>query len=158
AGRHHAERGRDRRLPGAALAGDDDQRTIQEWGLCEQSRGVYRRRDVGSDDADRVSDSYRRCRRMQLRHDPTYFAATRCLPADRRPAVHALYGYVRGADQIADGAAGLLVGDLRRAALDAWERELRDGLVRGSSDHPVIAALVDAGPRHDLPLDLVPQY
>ena len=84
---------------------------------------------------------------MQLRHDPTFFAATARLPREVRPAVHALYGFVRGADEIVDGGAR----DARRA-LDAWEQELEDGRRRGGSDHPVIAALVDAGERHDLPL------
>ena len=37
------------------------------------------------------------------RHDPTYYFATRRLPAELRPATHALYGYVRTADQIVDG-------------------------------------------------------
>lgn len=92
---------------------------------------------------------------MQRRHDPTYYAATACLPRAKRPAVHALYGFVRGADEIADNASR---ADLRRAALDAWQGELERGLASGRSDHPVIAALVDAGPRHDLPLHLMPHY
>lgn len=106
-------------------------------------------------DASAVERSYETCRRMQLRHDPTYYWATRCLPADRRRAVHALYGFVRGADDIADGAAG---PDGRRAALDAWQGELERGLEQGGSAHPVIAALVDAGPRFGLPLEHMPRY
>ena len=89
---------------------------------------------------------------MQLRHDPTYFWATRRLPSEVRPAVHALYGFVRGADELVDGAGPNLDPAARRGALDAWQAELEDGLARGASAHPVIAALVDAGPRHDLPL------
>jgi 15-cis-phytoene synthase len=99
--------------------------------------------------------AYARCRRMQLRHDPTFFAATQRLPRDVRPAVHAVYGYVRAADELVDGPARN--GD-RRAALDAWEHELdaaRDG---APSRHPVIAALVDAGERHDLPLEELRVY
>ncbi len=96
-----------------------------------------------------LRDAYGRCRRMQLRHDPTFFWATALLPADRRPAVHALYGYVRGADELVDSPR--VTGD-RRAKLDAWEHALEEGLERGSSTHPVIAALVDAGARHALPL------
>jgi len=92
---------------------------------------------------------------MQLRHDPTYFAATACLPAERRPALYALYGYVRGADEIADNTG---LNGQRRTALDAWQRELEEGLKRGYSLHPVIGALVDAGPRYGMPLELLPQY
>jgi len=106
----------------------------------------------------RLQESYRTCRRMQRRHDPTYYCATRLLARDVQPAVHALYGFVRGADEIVDGPRRLPPGGPRRAALDAWEAELERGLAAGRSEHPVIAALVDAGPRHGLPLDLLPRY
>jgi phytoene synthase len=102
--------------------------------------------------------AYTRCKRMQLRHDPTFFVATSRLPGDVRPAVHALYGYVRGADQIVDGPRAAADPAERRAALDAWERVLLDGRRAGHSTHPVIAALVDAGARHDLPLDELAVY
>jgi 15-cis-phytoene synthase len=106
----------------------------------------------------RLEDAYRTCRRMQRRHDPTYYWATRALPAHVRPAVHALYGFVRGADELVDGAHRPHDVAARRAALDAWEAELERGLATGRSAHPVIAALVDAGPRHGLPLELLPRY
>lgn len=111
--------------------------------------------NVGAMNEQQVADSYRRCRNMQRRHDPTYYAATSCLPRAKRPAVHALYGFVRGADEIADARDD---PQRRRAALDAWQTALDDGLARGGSAHPVIAALVDAGPRHRLPLHLMPRY
>ena len=49
--------------------------------------------------------AYETCRRMHKRHDPTYYWATRRLPAAIRPATHALYGYVRMADEIVDGTS-----------------------------------------------------
>jgi phytoene synthase len=108
---------------------------------------------------DRALDqSYETCRRMHRRHDPTYYWATRRLPRDIRPATHALYGYVRTADEIVDGPGRPASADARRAALDAWERELHDGLVRGRSPHPVVGALVDAGRRHRLPLGELRTY
>ena len=67
----------------------------------------------------RLAESYRTCRRMQRRHDPTYYCATRCLPRDVRPAVHALYGFVRGADEIVDGPTRLPPGAAAPRALDA---------------------------------------
>lgn len=80
------------------------------------------------------------------------------LPGEVRPAVHALYGFVRGADEIVDGPRRLPAGEPRRAALDAWEAELERGLSAGRSDHPVVAALVDAGRRHRLPLEQLDRY
>lgn len=103
-------------------------------------------------------DAYDRCRRMQRRHDPTFYLATLRLPAHVRPAIHAVYGYVRGADEIVDGRGRDSSPERRRAALDAWEDELLRGLAAGWSDHPVISALVDAGVRHDLPLDELRVY
>jgi phytoene synthase len=106
----------------------------------------------------RLRESYRTCRRLQRRHDPTFWCATQCLPRDVRPAVHALYGFVRGADEIVDGAGRPPAGAPRRAALDAWHDALLRGVADGRSDHPVIAALVDAGRRHRLPLHLLDRY
>jgi phytoene synthase len=106
-----------------------------------------------------VQESYRTCRRLQRRHDPTYYAATSCLPRDVRPAVHALYGFVRGADEIVDDPGRRYpTPAARRAALDTWHAELERGLAAGRSEHPVIAALVDAHARHALPLGLLGRY
>lgn len=105
-----------------------------------------------------LSDAYRLCRRMQRRHDPTYYWATRRLPSEVRPAVYALYGFVRGADEIVDGPGRPATPEARREALDRWEAELEQGLAAGRSEHPVVAALVDAGARHDLPLDELRVY
>jgi phytoene synthase len=92
---------------------------------------------------------------MQMRHDPTFFAATQRLPREVRPAVHALYGYVRAADELVDAPRP---GTDPKAALDAWERALDDGRRTGTSPEPVVAALVDAADRHDLPLDELKVY
>jgi phytoene synthase len=113
--------------------------------------------DPSTIDTPQLRRSYEVCRRMQRRHDPTFYLATRRLPAATRPAVHALYGFVRGADEIVDGA-GLETPAARRAALDGWQDELERGLAAGGTDHPVLAALVDAGTRHDLPLEQLSVY
>ena len=105
-----------------------------------------------------LDNSYETCRRMQRRHDPTYYWATRRLPAEIRPATHALYGYVRTADEIVDGPRRPASAEARRAALDAWEGELERGLAAGRSPNPVVGALVDAGRRHRLPLGELQTY
>jgi 15-cis-phytoene synthase len=105
-----------------------------------------------------VRASYARCRAIQRRHDPTFHLATGALPREVRPAVHALYGFVRGADEIVDGVERPATPAARRAALDTWQRTLEEGVAAGRSEHPVIAALVDAGRRHDLPLGELAVY
>lgn len=101
---------------------------------------------------DPLRAGYDTCRRMHRRHDPTYYWATRRLPAPVRPATHALYAYVRTADELVDGPRRLPEPELRRAALDAWEAELDE------PRHPVAVALVDAGHRHGLPLAELHDY
>ena len=96
-----------------------------------------------------LTRAYETCRRMHRRFDPTYYWATRRLPEEVRPATHALYGYVRTADQIVDGPRRDGRPEARRAALDAWEAELEAG---SASSQPVVRALADAGDRHHLPL------
>src|SRR3954469_21504261 len=91
-----------------------------------------------------LTRAYETCRRMHRRYDPTYYWATRRLPADVRPATHALYGYVRTADEIVDGPRRPPPPAARRAALDAWEAELVRGVRDGRSQQPVVGALVDA--------------
>jgi phytoene synthase len=105
-----------------------------------------------------ITAAYEACRRLQRRHDPTYYWATRRLPADVQPATHALYGYVRTADQIVDGPHRPPTPETRRAALDAWEDELRRGLAGDGHPHPVVGALLDAAERHDLPLSELGPY
>ena len=102
-----------------------------------------------------LREGYETSRRMQRRHDPTYYFATRRLPAELRPATHALYGYVRTADQIVDGPRRAATPDGRRAALDAWEAELEAG---AQSGQPIVRALADAAARHRLPLGELRTY
>jgi 15-cis-phytoene synthase len=102
-----------------------------------------------------LREGYETGRRMLRRHDPTYYFATRRLPPELRPATHALYGYVRTADEIVDGPRRPPTPAARRAALDAWEAELHAG--HGSSS-PVVRALADAGDRHELPLSELGTY
>lgn len=99
-----------------------------------------------------LRSSYDLCRRLQRRHDPTYYWATRRLPAAVRPATHALYGYVRTADELVDGPRRAADPARRRAALDVWEGELRE------PRHPIALALADAAACHGLPLDELHAY
>src|SRR4051794_28867856 len=101
------------------------------------------------------AEGYETSRRMLRRHDPTYYLATRRLPPEIRPATYALYGYVRTADQLVDGPRRAPTPEARRAALDAWEGELAQGL---DSREPIVRALCDAADRHRLPLGELRTY
>ncbi|WP_411083325.1 phytoene/squalene synthase family protein [Streptomyces sp. cmx-18-6] len=94
--------------------------------------------------------AYTRCRTLNARHGKTYFLATRLLPVDRRPAVHALYGFARFADDIVDDLdSSATAGERARALLDL-EAQLEAGLRRGRAAEPVIRALVDTARRYGI--------
>ena len=102
--------------------------------------------------------SYASCRRVHRRHDPTYYWATRRLPADVRPAVHAVYAFVRSADELVDGPRRAADPAARRDALDRLEAALEDARAGAASPDPAVAAVADAGARHQLPLDELGVY
>ncbi|MEV4876266.1 phytoene/squalene synthase family protein [Streptomyces cyaneofuscatus] len=92
--------------------------------------------------------AYTRCRGLNARHGKTYFLATRLLPVDRRPAVHALYGFARWADDIVDDLDSTATAGERGRALLALEAQLEAGLRRGRATEPVIRALADTARRY----------
>ncbi|MEW2076225.1 phytoene/squalene synthase family protein [Streptomyces sp. NPDC012403] len=97
-----------------------------------------------------LREAYHRCRALNARHGRTYFLATRLLPVERRPAVHALYGFARWADDIVD-ALGTGADTARRdAELSALQRELDQGLRDGNSTEPVVRAVADTARRYGI--------
>ncbi|MBG0855518.1 phytoene/squalene synthase family protein [Streptomyces spinoverrucosus] len=92
--------------------------------------------------------AYARCRALNARHGKTYFLATRLLPLERRPAVHALYGFARWADDIVDSlGTGHTRGD-RSDRLAVLRDRLEHGLSDGHSTEPVVHALADTARRY----------
>jgi phytoene synthase len=104
-----------------------------------------------------LRDSYESCRKLHRRRDPTYYWATRRLPPDVRPAVHALYAFVREVDDVVDAPGGAPAAE-RRTEVALWEERLRRAMAGRPPGHPVVAALADAGRRHDLPLHELDLY
>jgi 15-cis-phytoene synthase len=88
-----------------------------------------------------LEQSYAACRRLHRRHGTTYFYATLALPRAKRPHVHALYGFCRHADEIVD-AHGPAPVEVRAGALADLGDRLTAGLAAGSSDDPVLEAVV----------------
>ncbi|KAB2589618.1 phytoene/squalene synthase family protein [Streptomyces arboris] len=94
--------------------------------------------------------AYTHCRELNARHGKTYFLATRLLPVDRRPAVHALYGFARWADDIVDDLDSTATAGERGRALLALEAQLEAGLRREGATEPVIRALADTARRYGI--------
>jgi phytoene synthase len=102
-----------------------------------------------------LDSAYRFSRRINARYGRTYFLATRMLPADRRPAVHALYAFARVADEIVDSP-----GDEPGQALDRLAAELRLALgdIPGSPGPPVLIALADTVRRYGIRASLFTDF
>jgi phytoene synthase len=90
----------------------------------------------------RLRDDYALCRALNSRHGKTYFLATRLLPRERRPAVHALYGFARHADDIVDRRPPGAPVTETTAELAAFADELASAFRTGAvGREPVIRAL-----------------
>ena len=86
--------------------------------------------------------SYALCKRLNAEHGKTYYLATLLLPKAKRPYVHALYGFARYADEIVDNFDEHLTVNQRERLLTEFTTEILADLKRGSSNHPVGAALI----------------
>ena len=96
--------------------------------------------------------AYRRCRTINAAHGRTFFLATRLLAAEQRPAVHALYGFARRADDILDDFDPTLSGAQRAERLQRLGTELFDRLVLDDEPDgdPALAAVVHTARRYDI--------
>jgi 15-cis-phytoene synthase len=90
------------------------------------------------------------CRALNAHHGRTYFLATRLLPAARRPAVHALYGFARYADEIVDDLDDTRPPAEKAARLDVLGAQLQRALTGAPAEHPVLAAVADTARRYAL--------
>jgi 15-cis-phytoene synthase len=96
--------------------------------------------------------AYRHCRDINAAHGRTFFLATRLLAPDQRPAVHALYGFARSADDICDELTPGLTPAVRAQRLDTLAQRLAAG--GEHRDDPVLAALAHTIGRYRIPVAL----
>jgi phytoene synthase len=101
-----------------------------------------------ADRQQRLDAAYAHCAAIAARHGKSYHLATRLLPPDRRPAVHALYAAARTADDVVD-----LPGADPAGELADWSRAVLADLDAGWSSDPVRLALVDTYRRYDIAVE-----
>lgn len=97
--------------------------------------------------------SYERCKRLNAQHGKTYYLATLLLPPEKRPYVHALYGFARYADEIVDDLSSTLSGTEKAEWLGRWGDDILGDLRSGRSHDPVGRALVDTALTWQIPLE-----
>ena len=96
--------------------------------------------------------SYLECKRLNSLHGKTYYLATLLLPPEKRPFVHALYGFARYADEIVDDLASTLTDDEKANSLNQWGEGVISDIKSGNSDDVIGKALVDTVKRFDIPI------
>lgn len=104
---------------------------------------------------ERLRESYRYCRRLNAQHGRTYFLATRLLTPSQRPAVHALYGFARYADDILDDLNSDAGVDERAARLELLASRFLSG---DDASEPVLPAVLDAARTYRIPLGLFDEF
>jgi phytoene synthase len=98
-----------------------------------------------------LRESYERCRELNAAHGKTYYLATLLLPPEKRPYVHALYGFARYADEIVDDLSSTLTAQEKSEWLHSWGNAFLADAERGWSDDPVCMAVVDTVRRWAIP-------
>jgi phytoene synthase len=89
-----------------------------------------------------LEQSYARCKQLNRRYGTTYYWSTHLLPVVKRHHVHALYGFCRYADDIVDDLGSTATTAEREAALTDFGDRFFVDLERGTSDDPVLKAVV----------------
>ena len=107
--------------------------------------------DAAGIDDPLLRTSFLECRRLNAEHGKTYFLATLLLSPERRPYVHALYGFARYADEIVDDLASILTPEEKRDALERWSEQILHDLTVGTSEDPIGRALVYTAKKFNLP-------
>jgi phytoene synthase len=107
-----------------------------------------------------LRDAYRSCRTLNAEHGRTFFLATRLLAPDQRPAVHALYGFARRADDILDDLDSPLSVAEREERLERLRTQLFNRLVNDEvdGDDPALSAVVHCARRYRIGWDLFDDF
>ncbi|MBI3216263.1 MAG: phytoene/squalene synthase family protein [Mycobacterium sp.] len=107
-----------------------------------------------------LREAYRRCREINARYGKTFFLATRLLAPRQRPAVHALYGFARRADDILDDFDPARDNDLRACELQRLSSDLFRRLVEDvpCNDDPTLTAVVHTAREHQIGWDLFDDF
>ena len=107
-----------------------------------------------------LRDAYEQCRMLNAEHGKTFFLATRLLAPDQRPAVHALYGFARRADDILDDFDDTVSSDERAERLQLLSTQLFNRLVQhqDSGDDPTLLAVVHTARRYGIAWEIFDDF
>ena len=112
---------------------------------------------TGRDSSAELRASFAYCRRLHAAHGKTYYLATLLLPPAKRPAVSALYGFARAADDVVDASPWLSPAE-QSDRLESWFAGVLHGKAGGPREADPMPALRDTIARYGIPLHLFESF
>lgn len=101
-----------------------------------------------------LPECYERCRQVQEHHSRTYYFSTQLFPREVRPHVHAIYAFMREADEIVDNPGDATL-DEQLAGLDGFEGETVAAISGETVANPTLRAFANTVRSHGIELDTV---
>jgi 15-cis-phytoene synthase len=101
---------------------------------------------------------YELCRRAHKDHSKTYYFSTSLFPKEVRPHVHALYAFMRYADEIVDNP-GTTTLDEQLDDLDAFEEDILSAMAgKHASPNPILRAFANTALEHGIGAGLITAF
>lgn len=100
--------------------------------------------------------SYRTCKRLSREFGATYYWSASLLNAQQRKHVYALYAFCRYADDLVD--TGDASHEERERSLREFGNQFFSDLSTGSSQHPILQAVVDTAIALELPVEYFERF
>lgn len=104
------------------------------------------------DNNDLIATGLLECREITRRYGTSFYFATQFFPRETRDGIYAVYAFARIPDEIVDDP-GTTTRAERVAQLEEWRQQWLTAMDEGGSDDPVMAAIVHAFKKYDIPVD-----
>lgn len=104
-----------------------------------------------------VAGCYELCRRVHKAHSRTYYFSTSLFPKEVRPHVHALYGFMRYADEIVDNPGAASLGE-QLSGLEAFEAETLAAVAGEPVPNPILRAFANTVILRGIGTDLITAF
>ncbi len=101
---------------------------------------------------DKVSRGLLECREITRRYGTSFYFATQFFPRETRDGIYAVYAFARIPDEIVDDP-GTTTRAERVARLEEWRQTWLTAMASGDSDDAVMAAIVYAFKKYDIPVE-----
>ncbi|MEP6944599.1 MAG: phytoene/squalene synthase family protein [Acidobacteriota bacterium] len=101
---------------------------------------------------DLIKAGLRECREITRRYGTSFYFATQFFPRETRDGIYAVYAFARIPDEIVDDPGQSSRAE-RIGQLAEWREAWRSAMLSGSSEDPVMAAIVHAFKKYGIPIE-----